>query len=92
MEGSAWGILLEDARLSKPMVVQSLVYSENHQGPFWSQHSPAQRREQFAFFTTGLDSSMAVSGEMKGHRDGDRTTSLSGFFNEKITLGFDCLI
>lgn len=28
MEGSASGILLEDARLSKLMVVQSLVYSD----------------------------------------------------------------
>ena len=28
MEGSATGILLEDARLSKLMVVQSLVYSD----------------------------------------------------------------
>lgn len=64
----------------------------HNQGRFWSQlhntHLPftpenisssTTVREQFAFLTTGLDS-MAVSGEMKGHRDGDRTTSLSGMF------------
>ena len=83
MEGSASGILLEDARLSKLMVVQSLVYSDfitkvgfGHNFTTLTCATPNCPRTVRYSHRTHTD---GVSGEMKGHRDGDRTTSLSGF-------------
>ena len=102
MEGSASGILLEDARLSKLMVFsipciqrkspRSVLVTTLTCATPENISSSTTVREQFAFFTTGLVDSHPWPSQVKWKATEMETEQprFLDLFDEKITLGCAC--